>query len=212
MSGLVNYDQADALDLIGFMAEGRSFKEYIAAKAAMEKRTLKEKLEANLPIQTRDVTTDNSHYESMYVQRLAMVKIGRGMDANKAISDAKTEFKQTHQIFSYRSPHVDTSGWVFNSSRDESEVYVPTSFYQQFTNNSKEEVDTALTSFIASIEAKFDNQDLYFEYDSFARGIRVYSPDILEESFLFDGRTPIVTSEETPKVEKPRYFGMMGFR
>jgi len=197
VSGIVDYEQADALDIIGFMASGGTFGEYVNASAMFKKKSVRERFDLELPIKTRTAEEDNSAYETLFIRRLALVKLASGKDSATAIKEAKHDFKATHQQFTYQSPHKD-KGLIWDSSRDEVETYIPTSFYQQFPPEmSIDDVNKSLTDFIASIEAKFEEKDLYFEYDPLSKGVRVYEPGIINGSYLFTKDSIVSTTNNT---------------
>lgn len=200
VSGIVGYDQADTIGLLGYLMSGIPYQQYVASRAQFEKKDIKYKWEAELPINTGDYSVDNNDYETMYVRRLALALTASGVDPNQAIKDARTGLKDTHQLFTYQSPHKD-KGTLWDSSRDEVEAYIPTKFYHQFLGFTPEEVNTRLTDFISKIEKDYNEKDLYFSYDPLSNAVRVYDPRTMNTSYTFDSNsiTPYKTRQPVAK-------------
>jgi hypothetical protein len=199
ISGIIDYDQAESLDMLSWLSSGYTIQEYVIASAAFEKKDTKYKLEQSLPIRARDAVDDNSMYETMFVRRLALAKIATGKDPSTAIQEAKEDFKNTQYAFTYQSPHED-EGIFWDSSRDEVKTYIPHKFYQQFPHHTPGQIDDELTKFIASAEKDSGEADLYFEYDPVINGVRVYKPGFTD-SFVFT-KDSIIPSKVRYKVNK----------
>ena len=205
VSAILGYDQTDTVGLLGYLMSGIPYQQYVAASAQFAKKSVKERWDMELPINSGDYTVDNNSYETMFVRRLALSYLASGKDPKSAISEARADMKKVHNKFVYQSPHKD-KGFLWDSTREPVEAYIPTSFYKQFPGFTVDEVNENLNSFIAKIEEDAGGTDLYFSYDPLSNVVRVFNPLTMDESFEFS-RDSIVQFKTRQAITKARSQG-----